>query len=46
MERLEALAADTAAALVVRHDLDPAIAAAAVEQWELATGLRLDDPAE
>jgi hypothetical protein len=46
MERLEALAADTAAALVVRHDLDPAIAAAAVEQWELATGLRLDGPAE
>jgi hypothetical protein len=42
LDRVAALAAETAAALAVRDSLDPAIAAAALEPWETASGLRLD----
>ena len=42
LDRLAVMAADTAAALVVRESLDSAIVAAALEPWERATGSQFE----
>ena len=42
LDRLAALSADTAAALVVRDSLDSTTLAAALESWERATGSRFE----